>query len=75
MAPNMRYKRGKRLLQRNDGESLNHEAQIQEENNGEIFCAMTAQTDSGRISTDTMHQRRSKRARRGMYILKLNVFC
>ncbi|XP_061998973.1 uncharacterized protein LOC133716283 [Rosa rugosa] len=64
MASNMRYKRGKRLLQRNDGESLNHEAQIQEANNGEIFCAMTAQTDSGGISTDAMHQRRSKRARR-----------
>ncbi|KAM5546495.1 hypothetical protein ABKV19_002431 [Rosa sericea] len=64
MASDMRHRRGKRLLQQNDSEGLNRDAEIETRNNSENFYTIRARTDSGGFGTEGMHQRRSRRPRR-----------
>ncbi|XP_062028399.1 uncharacterized protein LOC133744280 [Rosa rugosa] len=64
MACDITHKRGKRMLEQNDAEGLNRDAEIETRNNSENFYAMRGQTDSGDFGTEGMHQRRSRRPRR-----------
>ncbi|KAM5564668.1 hypothetical protein ABKV19_018973, partial [Rosa sericea] len=65
MASDMKHRRGKRLLQQNDSEGLNRDAELETRNSSENFYTIRAQTDSGGFGTaEGMHQRRSRRPRR-----------
>ncbi|XP_061998877.1 uncharacterized protein LOC133716166 [Rosa rugosa] len=64
MASDIRHRRGKRLLEQNDSEGLNRDAEIETRNNSENFYTMRAQIDTGGFNTEGMHQRRSRRPRR-----------